>query len=182
MERTCAKCKTIKSIDLYTRRKWPNGRLGFHSYCNPCRNTINVALLHKKRQPRTRQQRKSLSPADIENKRTRVNASNKQWRMANPDKWKVANRLNRHRRRALGNINSTEWIAKVMLLGNKCQVCYKTEPEVKITIDHIIPVSKGGTNHIENLQPLCMTCNRRKHAHYDPAMLFALQAPQQIHL
>ena len=50
------------------------------------------------------------------------------------------------------------------MLKNQCQICFRTEPEVKITIDHIIPVSKGGTNHIDNLQPLCMTCNQRKSA------------------
>lgn len=31
-----------------------------------------------------------------------------------------------------------------------------------MTIDHIIPKSKGGTNTIENLQPMCHTCNTKK--------------------
>lgn len=31
-----------------------------------------------------------------------------------------------------------------------------------MTIDHIIPKSKGGENTLENLQPMCNTCNAKK--------------------
>ena len=42
---------------------------------------------------------------------------------------------------------------------NACLKCFS---EVNITIDHIIPLSKGGTNHKENLQTLCKPCNEEK--------------------
>lgn len=32
----------------------------------------------------------------------------------------------------------------------------------RLTIDHIFPKSKGGTNHYENLQLMCKACNIRK--------------------
>ena len=48
--------------------------------------------------------------------------------------------------------------------GYRCQECFRgREDGVKLEIDHIIPVAKGGTNEIDNLQTLCMECNRNKH-------------------
>lgn len=43
--------------------------------------------------------------------------------------------------------------------GQRCLKCGGTEA---LTIDHIKPRSKGGTDEEENLQTLCMECNDRK--------------------
>lgn len=43
--------------------------------------------------------------------------------------------------------------------GKKCLSCGATE---KISLDHIVPIQKGGTDEVDNLQPLCMSCNSRK--------------------
>ncbi|NET01023.1 MAG: HNH endonuclease [Sphaerospermopsis sp. SIO1G2] len=44
----------------------------------------------------------------------------------------------------------------------QCQSCGKTAQETQLSIDHIIPLSRGGKNDISNLQTLCLTCNKRK--------------------
>jgi len=161
--KTCKQCKIEKEISAFSfvdKTRRPNLlRLN----CNKCRNIENLKRISLKRVVENKE-RKSHKIYTDEEKRLRVNEFNRLWRINNPEKWKFANRMGRHRRRALGAICSTEWIAKVSMLGNKCQSCFKTEPEIKITIDHIIPVSKGGTNSIDNLQPLCMKCNQKKHA------------------
>lgn len=47
----------------------------------------------------------------------------------------------------------------------KCQYCGSVPPKVILEIDHITPVSKGGTNHIDNLVTSCFNCNRGKRDH-----------------
>lgn len=43
--------------------------------------------------------------------------------------------------------------------GNKCLHCGTIE---NLTLDHIIPLSKGGSGKIDNLQTLCQPCNLKK--------------------
>lgn len=89
-------------------------------------------------------------------------AKKKLWIENNKEKHREMLRIYRHNRRAGGKLNLKDWVAKCELMGNKCQICNKTNAEAKLTIDHIIPVSLGGTNEISNLQPLCLSCNSRK--------------------
>lgn len=47
--------------------------------------------------------------------------------------------------------------------NSTCQLCGATLNDgVKLHVDHIIPVSKGGTNDLDNLQTLCEQCNLGK--------------------
>ena len=46
----------------------------------------------------------------------------------------------------------------------KCVGCNYSIPFRNITIDHIVPISKGGTDQKENLQLLCNACNSTKGA------------------
>lgn len=58
-----------------------------------------------------------------------------------------------------GKLDVEAWKKKLNDCDNKCQYCGTHE---NITIDHIIPLTKGGTNYIDNLQPLCRSCNSSK--------------------
>lgn len=101
----------------------------------------------------------------------------KKWHCENPEKSKEANRkwhqenpdkscAKSHRRRARktnagGNYTAAEWKSMIDHYDNKCLCCGRDD--VKLTADHVIPVIKGGTSSIDNIQPLCQSCNSRKH-------------------
>lgn len=43
-----------------------------------------------------------------------------------------------------------------------CAICGEFVPYTEFTVDHIIPLAKGGSNDISNLQCACGVCNRIK--------------------
>lgn len=47
--------------------------------------------------------------------------------------------------------------------GYRCRECGATNKQTRLHVDHIKPVSKGGTNDLSNLQTLCEECNLAKY-------------------
>lgn len=62
-------------------------------------------------------------------------------------------------RGAFGSHTLEEWKELQYKFGYKCAYCKLEKP---LTKDHIIPISKGGTDFITNIQPLCRNCNSKK--------------------
>ena len=73
---------------------------------------------------------------------------------------KQANQTRKARLEAAGPIDWDAWKAKLKALNYTCQLCGAPNSH---TLDHIIALAKGGSNHIENLQPLCQSCNAHKY-------------------
>jgi len=83
------------------------------------------------------------------------------------DYMREAQKLQRHNRRArvraaVGSFTVGEWETLKKQYGYKCPICGRQEPDIQLTIDHVIPLAKGGDNNISNIQPLCMICNKQK--------------------
>lgn len=71
-------------------------------------------------------------------------------------------RYKARKKNSLGSHTFEEWQLLKIYYRNMCLCCKKREPEIKLTEDHIIPLSMGGTDYIDNIQPLCVGCNTRK--------------------
>ena len=67
------------------------------------------------------------------------------------------------KRHAEGSYTLDEWERLKNQYDNTCPSCFRKEPDIKLEADHVVPISCGGTNFIENIQPLCRSCNARKH-------------------
>jgi 5-methylcytosine-specific restriction endonuclease McrA len=77
----------------------------------------------------------------------RINAINNTWRT--------------RKTQAGGSFTAEEWKLLCKKYNYKCLCCGKRK---KLTADHVIPVSKGGSSNITNIQPLCQSCNSKKRA------------------
>lgn len=56
-----------------------------------------------------------------------------------------------------------------------CNGCQVTFPFRNFTVDHIIPRSRGGTDHADNLQLLCAACNSLKGNRTQPELIADLR-------
>ena len=81
--------------------------------------------------------------------------------------WRVKHRLDvaNRRNRIMNNGGKTtldDWRSICDFYGNRCLMCGAPGDFQSLTMDHIVPVAKGGSNNPDNIQPLCHSCNSRK--------------------
>ncbi len=91
-------------------------------------------------------------------------AYDREYRRLHPEQ-NAQNYNNRRARiqQAGGSFTSREWKKLCKHYNYMCLCCGRREPEIKLTVDHVVPLSKGGANSIDNIQPLCQSCNSSKH-------------------
>lgn len=91
----------------------------------------------------------------------------KNYRIVNKERINYRNLQRAARKRnAEGSHTFLDWELLKAHAGYRCARCGEKKP---LTQDHIVPLSKGGSDYIWNIQPLCKPCNSSKH---DKRILF----------
>lgn len=113
----------------------------------------DAGMYHNRRADREMTKQRQFR--DMQSEKGTLGAAAK-WGSENP------NKANRSERLAAARLKGThtveEWLSMVDIFDGKCLKC-KVEGVVK---DHIIPVYQEGSDSIQNLQPLCRSCNAAK--------------------
>jgi 5-methylcytosine-specific restriction endonuclease McrA len=95
------------------------------------------------------------------NNKEKMSQVRRDWAKKHPE---LGRKLAKDRRARLkgatGVITPQEWQALLKEHDHKCYYCGTTE---RITQDHWIPLSRGGSHTIDNIVPACHSCNSRKY-------------------
>lgn len=178
--KTCFKCKNDLPLDAFCKDRQKKD--GLRTYCRQCESKYNKTPERKARKNETLKiwwdKVKSDPKTAVHWERKLV--YDEKWRKSpkglesKEASWKRAYAKNKHLFNKLrvenvpklnakpGFFTIKEWTGLKSKFKNRCLSCLEQEPKIKITIDHIQPRSLGGPNCIENIQPLCNSCNASK--------------------
>lgn len=125
------------------------------------RNKQRKADEYQQRKESIKERKSEVARKYYQRNRERLLVQQKKYYEQNKAKW--VNKAHKRRARGLPSHVKAEDLKRLTdLQQNKCAVC-----RIDLTkrhLDHIVPLSKGGTHEFKNLQFLCQSCNLNKHA------------------
>ena len=165
MGKTCTKCKTEKVITEYYKHK--NGKDGLNPVCKPCWKLQTKEYEEENPKDNYRKKRYEENKTEINKKQSAYNLkryhSNVEFRLIQNTRSRILNFL-----KGKHKSQSTEEILGIDSKGYKKYIedlfteGMNWDNYGKWEIDHVIPVSKGGSFHYKNTQPLWLKENRKK--------------------
>lgn len=150
----CFRCENFKPfVEFYGSKLNKDGLRG---YCKTCVKVMSGQWYqnHKER-CKINQMKWCLKNRD------KRSTQNKEWRKKNPEKQKGINKREYAKRKTnkLGFFDMKQWRNILDFYGHVCMACGESKD---LTIDHVIPLSKGGIHDHSNIQILCNICNKIK--------------------
>ena len=154
--RNCSKCKKETSSK---------------DYCRDCRREYQRQY-YKENTELMRQRARDYfqkNPEKCREARRKSQAKNPEAKAVRDAKYYpkklIKNMLRHHRLQSMDcDWGWKEWTELKNFFGNKCIKCGLIEIDILLTVDHVVPISLGGSNLLKNLQPLCKSCNSTKNA------------------
>jgi 5-methylcytosine-specific restriction endonuclease McrA len=142
------------------------------------KNSEKVKEYYKEYQTNNYEKMTKYSKEYYEKNKEKIKELQKQWRKNNPQYGPESVRRRRNKKTNNGYIPYKEFEV-IDLYGTKCHICNfeidllcsrsakKDNWEFGLHIDHLIPISKGGPDTLENVRPSHAICNLRKGAKND---------------
>ena len=163
--KTCTKCGIEKSLnDFCNHKKRKDGKNG---WCRSCCNKYgqdhkeSISAYKKKWNQNNKEAIETHNKKYHQDHKKSISANVKQWRQENPEKHNACNQRRRARKKNAPGHFTGEELKELKAKYAKCLCCgAATKP---LSADHIVPLIKGGSNFISNIQPLCQSCNCSKH-------------------
>ena len=167
----CPKCETERSVLDYHKDK--SRKDGLFAYCKTC-NKAHVKKWQQANPEKVNEKYRNLYAKNLEHSRAMRRNRVNNWYLRHQNKARLRSakyradhpevkRLAQAKRRAQKQGNGVFEISKLELFKLLNQPCMGCGSLTNQTIDHVIPISKGGTHSIGNLQTLCASCNSSKH-------------------
>lgn len=158
----CGRCKQNVPVEGFSKSS--TSKDGLQGYCKECSREYQSEYYDKNKTKRQKYHQ-------TRRRKTKRSKTMKAWHEKNPE----VNRVYRARQRArafekerglpegaLGEYTQDEWIAICEEYAYSCLACFKSRPIIEVVADHVVPLEKGGRNVVDNLQPLCRSCNAAK--------------------
>lgn len=148
------------------QREWRNKnrdkvRASLHAYKTA--NRAKILADARERRNANLEEHRARGRWRYHNNREKRLAYNRAYHKANRHKvvaWTNARRV--RKKAAEGSHTEAEWQALKEQYNYTCLRCGRREPEITLTRDHVVPLTKGGSDWITNIQPLCAVCNSSK--------------------
>lgn len=162
----CHKCNSLKPVSQFS--KCSSRKDGLQTQCKVCKKITSTEWAKNNRKASSLATRKwQLANPEIDlHNRQKWRKNNPEKNRANTAKWAKANpekiRESEHRRRANMAQNMSYAIRPSFLKKLYLSPCNNCGQTGNIHMDHVIPISRGGTHGEGNLQPLCQRCNTSK--------------------
>lgn len=183
----CPDCGETKPLDAEHFYRNKRSKNGFSSYCKVCTNARNKKWRDENPEQWQRiniESTKEWRKKNPEKQRELSRTQNRQWKKKNPEAYRAIQRRSNKKRLIThpddNRRTSREYARRLQAAGGKisqdikdllyedqgglCAYCGVDLDSLDHThhIDHVIPLSRGGTNDYDNLVCCCRPCNSSK--------------------